>query len=151
MNTMHIKMMNVILFIVGVFSFGINIMGEDQLDKQRFGNSWFLLWCSDHQRCVRSLFSTLFPLHGSSQRSAYIGVLEFQVFEMNPNANNTRISFSTQSDWLYTLQQRNDLQSGNWTNVLGQASVPGTGCTLTLQDTCTDAVRFYRIQINAIP
>ena len=39
MNTMHIKMMNVILFIVGVFSFGINIMGEDQLDKQRFGNS----------------------------------------------------------------------------------------------------------------
>jgi len=86
-----------------------------------------------------------FRYTGQNNQNAFVGVVEFQVFEMGPTLNSSAISFPTQSDWSYTLQQRTDLTSGNWTNVVGQVGVSGNGGTVTLQHNCTNATTFYRV------
>lgn len=88
---------------------------------------------------------------GRNTKWAYVGVQEFQIFEMAQPVNCTVLSFPTQADKLYTLQRRDDLQSGSWTNVVGQAEVVGTGDILWLQDTSGESTQFYRVLESAAP
>jgi hypothetical protein len=51
----------------------------------------------------------------------------------------------------YTLARREDLASGGWSNVAGQAGVIGGGGMQTLRDTSTTARAFYRVHVTVAP
>lgn len=209
MNTKHIKMIKVILFIVGVSSFGINVMGEDSpfhvtLESVRptntvglvnaalnttvtpytdeilgssqdvvdgdFGTTWYSYqgsantisftldigrevavgrciyfpsqtgtylvetssdgvdWTSRHSGALDSYSAVrltndvlgayaarYFRYTGQNSRSAYIGVAEFQVFEMEENSNSTVISFPTSIGRQYSVECTTNLAPASWT------------------------------------
>ncbi|VGO20588.1 discoidin domain-containing protein [Pontiella sulfatireligans] len=86
---------------------------------------------------------------GRNYRSAYVGELDFQVFEME--TPHIEVSFPSLADGYYTLQRNDDLTSGNWTNVAGQVGVPGNGDAVTLQDANLYSNQFYRVQERDTP
>lgn len=86
---------------------------------------------------------------GQNYRSAYVGGLDFQVFEME--TPHIGVSFSSLADGYYTLQRNDDLASGIWTNVVGQVGVSGNGGTVLLQDTNLYSNQFYRVQERDTP
>jgi hypothetical protein len=51
----------------------------------------------------------------------------------------------------YTLTRREDLTAGSWSNVVGQAGVPGAGGNQTMQDTNTTARTFYSVKVTVEP
>ena len=51
----------------------------------------------------------------------------------------------------YTLTRREDLTAGGWSNVVGQASVPGAGGSQTMQDTNAAARSFYSVNVTVTP
>ena len=51
----------------------------------------------------------------------------------------------------YTLLRRRDLQSGGWSNVVGQVGIPGTGGQNTLEDTNTALRMFYTVEVTVSP
>ncbi len=61
------------------------------------------------------------------------------------------VTFLSSSRRYYTLQRRDDLLAGNWTNVPGQIDVQGTGGTDHLQDPTTATSRYYRVKVKVSP
>jgi hypothetical protein len=51
----------------------------------------------------------------------------------------------------YTLTRCEDLTAGSWSNVVGQASVPGAGVNQTMQDTNVAARAFYSVKVTVTP
>lgn len=51
----------------------------------------------------------------------------------------------------YTLNRRDDLTAGVWSNVVGQVSMPGTGGNQTMQDTNAGARVFYSVKVTVGP
>ena len=90
-----------------------------------------------------------FRYTGGNSVNAYVGINEFQVFEMK--SPHIAISFPSQSNRCYTLQENNDLSSLNWTNVVGQVGVLGNGDTISLEDTNLYSPKFYRVQESDVP
>jgi len=225
MNTMHIKMTKVILLIVGVFSFGINVMGEDSpfhvtLESVHptstvgvvnlalgttvtphtdeilgspqdvvdgdFGTTWYshqgsantiaftldigrevavgrclyfpsqtgiylvetssdgVDWTSRHSGALDSYSAVCltndvlgayaaryFRYTGQNSRSAYIGVGEFQVFEMGPTLNNTVISFPTTAGMQYSVECTTNLAPASWTLLDGVTLGDGSEAVVT--------------------
>jgi len=68
------------------------------------------------------------------------------------NAPAARVAFAPASTRrYYTLQTRQDLAAGGWSNVVGQSSVAGIGGEQTLQDTNAAERAFYRIRVTVTP
>jgi hypothetical protein len=51
----------------------------------------------------------------------------------------------------YTLTRREDLQTGSWSDVAGQVSVPGSGGLQTMRDTNMAARMFYTVEVTLSP
>ncbi len=59
------------------------------------------------------------------------------------------LMFRSCTNRLYTLNSRTNLNSGSWSQVQGQADVPGTGTMVSLSDSTASATaRFYRVQVR---
>lgn len=61
------------------------------------------------------------------------------------------VTFSSSARRYYTLQRRDDLQTGNWTNVVTQTGIPGAVGFTSLQDATATSHRFYRIEVKITP
>lgn len=67
------------------------------------------------------------------------------------NLSNVVVCFPSSSNRVYTLTSRTNLLAGNWTNVPGQASIPGNGGADSLSDTnAAGGVGYYRLRV-ALP
>lgn len=64
------------------------------------------------------------------------------------NMPSTRVYFPSSSRRFYTLQRRDDLQVGNWSNVVTQTGVQGSGGSDSLQDTGGAEAQFYRVKVS---
>jgi hypothetical protein len=63
----------------------------------------------------------------------------------------TTVIFPSSSSRYYTLQRRNDLLVGTWTNVTAQAGIHGAGGLDSLQDTNVATQQFYRVEVKVTP
>jgi hypothetical protein len=225
MNTMHIKTKKVMLLIVGVLSFGINVMGEESpfhitLESVRptnrlgqvnvalnttvtpltnvqlgspqdvvdgdFGTAWYsyqgggdtisftldmgrevavgrcvyfptqtetylietssddVNWTSRHSgtldyysavHLTNDVFGAYaaryFRYTGQNSKSAYVGVIEFQVFEMESGLNNTVISFPTSIGGQYSVECTTNLAPASWTLLDGVTLGDGSEAFVT--------------------
>lgn len=61
------------------------------------------------------------------------------------------IYFPSSSSRYYTLQKLDNLQSGNWSNVVTQTGIQGSGGADSLQDTSLADAQFYRVQVKVSP
>ena len=61
------------------------------------------------------------------------------------------VSFPSSSRRYYTLQSRDDLRVGNWTNVTAQIDIPGAGGLDSLMDTNVATQQFYRVGVKVSP
>jgi hypothetical protein len=92
---------------------------------------------------------------GVSNRNEYL-------FGSNPNSASSgkpltsvesissgfRFSFPTVAGRNYQAQVRNDLTTGEWTN-LAQEAIPGDGTTKSVDDLTSETKRFYRVEVTA--
>ena len=62
-----------------------------------------------------------------------------------------RVFFASSANRVYTLQQRDDLLAGSWTNIPAQVNIQGSGGLTWLQDTGVATGRFYRIKAKVTP
>jgi parallel beta-helix repeat protein len=58
------------------------------------------------------------------------------------------VAFQSSSNRQYTLYFCTNLDGGHWTQVMGQANLPGTGSLSVLQDTNAIPPTFYRVGVN---
>ena len=63
-------------------------------------------------------------------------------------SNPVVIVFESHTSRVYTLEYRDDLLQGVWTNIPDQLNIPGSGGTDSLQDTNSSAARFYRVGVG---
>ena len=63
----------------------------------------------------------------------------------------TTVTFTSSARRYYTLQRRDDLQTGDWTNVVTQTNIPGSAGHTSLQDTALPNRQFYRIEVKEMP
>ena len=61
------------------------------------------------------------------------------------------VSFPSSSRRYYTLQSRDDLRVGNWTNVTAQIDIPGAGGLDSLMDMTVATQQFYRVGVKVSP
>jgi len=61
------------------------------------------------------------------------------------------VTFMSSSRRYYTLQRRDDLQTGAWTNVVTQTAIPGAGGLTSLQDSSVATQQFYRVEVKVTP
>lgn len=61
------------------------------------------------------------------------------------------VTFTSSNRRLYTLQRRDDLSTGNWTNVVTQTDIQGVPGLTSLQDTAVTNRQFYRIEVKVTP
>ncbi len=61
------------------------------------------------------------------------------------------VTFTSSARRYYTLQRRDDLQTGAWTNVVTQTAIPGSGGLISLQDTTAAPQQFYRVEVKVTP
>jgi hypothetical protein len=61
------------------------------------------------------------------------------------------VCFLSSSRRVYTLERCADLQSQNWTNVLTQTDIPGTGGLDSLRDPSVAVQGFYRVKVALPP
>lgn len=61
------------------------------------------------------------------------------------------VTFTSSARRYYTLQRRDDLQTGAWTNVVTQTAIPGSGGLTSLQDTSVATQQFYRVEVKVTP
>ena len=61
------------------------------------------------------------------------------------------VSFPSSSRRYYTLQSREDLRVGDWTNVTAQIDIQGAGGLDSLWDTNTSTRQFYRVGVKVSP
>jgi hypothetical protein len=61
------------------------------------------------------------------------------------------VNFLSSARRYYTLQFREDLCKGEWSNVVGQVSVPGNGEMESLSDTNEFPRQFYRVKVAVAP
>jgi YD repeat-containing protein len=59
-----------------------------------------------------------------------------------------RVYFQGSSNRVYTLRFATNLLPGGWTNVPGQARIPGSGTSGYLTDTNSAPQRFYRVRVE---
>ncbi|MEI8140974.1 MAG: hypothetical protein WCI03_14050 [bacterium] len=67
------------------------------------------------------------------------------------NISPLTVYFPSSSRRYYTLQRRENLQTGIWSNVTDQIGVRGVGGLDSLQDTTTGSQQFYRVEVNVSP
>jgi hypothetical protein len=60
-------------------------------------------------------------------------------------ASKVEVHFAATSNRYYTLQRCNHLETGDWTNVLGQTDIPGSDGPVSLEDTNSSTQQFYRV------
>ena len=63
----------------------------------------------------------------------------------------TTVSFASSPRRYYTLQHRDDLLSGVWTDVPGQIAVQGAGGPDSLQHSTSTTQQFYRVEVEVSP
>jgi len=61
------------------------------------------------------------------------------------------VTFPSSLRRYYTLQRRDDLQAGDWTNVVSQTGIPGSGDLASLQDATATNRQFYRVEVKVTP
>ncbi|MCX7008691.1 MAG: hypothetical protein NTY53_15810 [Kiritimatiellaeota bacterium] len=61
------------------------------------------------------------------------------------------VYFPSSARRYYTLQWRDDLLSGGWSNVTTQIDILGTGGLDSLQDATSSTQRFYRVAVKVTP
>ena len=61
------------------------------------------------------------------------------------------VHFLSSSNRVYTLRSATNLTAGGWSDVPGQADVPGTGGLHSLADTHVGPARFYRVGVRPGP
>lgn len=61
------------------------------------------------------------------------------------------VTFTSSTRRYYTLQRRDDLETGAWTNVVTQSAIPGAGGLTSLQDTTVATQQFYRVEVKVTP
>jgi len=61
------------------------------------------------------------------------------------------VTFPSSARRYYTLQRRDDLQTGGWTNVVTQTDIPGAAGLTSLQDETSANRQFYRIKVKVTP
>ena len=61
------------------------------------------------------------------------------------------VTFPSSSRRYYTLQRRDGLQTGEWTNVLSQTGISGSGGLASLQDATATNRQFYRVEVKLTP
>jgi len=67
------------------------------------------------------------------------------------NQPHATVTFTSSNRRYYTLQRRDDLSTGNWTNVVTQANIQGVAGLTTLQDTTVTNQQFYKVQVKVSP
>jgi hypothetical protein len=67
------------------------------------------------------------------------------------NQSPATVTFTSSARRYYTLQRRDDLQSGSWTNVVTQVGIQGEAGLTFLQDTTATNRQFYRIEVKVTP
>jgi hypothetical protein len=86
------------------------------------------------------------------------------VMDTNPNATGdvlrivsisnmppATVTFTSSTRRYYTLQRRDNLQAGAWTNVVTQTAIPGSSGLTSLQDTTVATQQFYRVEVKVTP
>lgn len=61
------------------------------------------------------------------------------------------VIFTSSTRRYYTLQRRDDLSTGNWTNVVSQTGIQGAVGLTSLQDTTVTNQQFYRVDVKVSP
>lgn len=61
------------------------------------------------------------------------------------------VYFPSSARRYYTLQRRDSLLAGNWTNVTAQVGLQGSGGLYSLQDTTSATQQFYRVTVKVSP
>ncbi len=61
------------------------------------------------------------------------------------------VTFPSSTHRYYTLQRRDDLQPGSWTNVATQTGIAGTIGLTSLQDVTATNRQFYRVEVKVTP
>lgn len=61
------------------------------------------------------------------------------------------VTFTSSARRYYTLQRRDDLQTGVWTNVGAQTGIQGGVGLTSLQDTTATTQQFYRVEVKITP
>ena len=67
------------------------------------------------------------------------------------NLPSATVYFPSSSRRYYTLERRDNLLVGDWTNVPTQTVIPGGGGLDSLQDTTVATQQFYRVQVKVSP
>jgi hypothetical protein len=62
-----------------------------------------------------------------------------------------KVHFPSSSSRYYTLQRRQDLLTGSWTNVTGQTGIQGAGGLDSLHETEDAEQQFYRVEVRLSP
>jgi hypothetical protein len=74
--------------------------------------------------------------------------LRITAMNQPPLAN---VYFESSARRYYTLQRRQDLLTGSWTNVTGQTGIQGVGGLDSLHETEAADRQFYRIEVKMTP
>jgi len=61
------------------------------------------------------------------------------------------VTFSSSPNRYYTLQRRDNLQTGDWTNVVTQTGILGAAGLTSLQGTTSSTQQFYRVEVKVTP
>lgn len=61
------------------------------------------------------------------------------------------VTFPSSARRYYTLQRREDLRTGDWTNVVTQTGIPGEVGLTSLQDATATTQQFYRVEVKTTP
>jgi hypothetical protein len=153
-------------------------MATGQFTGSAWGESigWVRFKGTDPDYNVRTLAFDAQPLGTPNWWLAHYGVVENYdagdgvpawkkyVMDTNPNVQGdvlritsisnlppTIVTFTSSTRRYYTLQRRDNLQTGAWTNVVTQADIPGAAGLTSLQDTTATPQQFYRVEVKVTP